>query len=158
MLWAKAAGNVFSVAAVRSSYPDPVLLYDGECGLCNRVVRLLLRFDRGGRLRYAPLQSPPAQQFLAARGLPTRDFESLVFVADWTHPDASAFLLRTAGAIASLRVCGGFGRGLAAAIAIVPAPARDAVYRFVGHTRYRWFGPWRPRPLARPEWATRFVG
>jgi predicted DCC family thiol-disulfide oxidoreductase YuxK len=34
----------------------PVLFFDGECGLCNRVVRLMLRLDRRGRLRYAPLQ------------------------------------------------------------------------------------------------------
>ena len=44
----------------------PVLLYDGECGLCNRLVRLLLRADRAGRLNYAPLQSGPAQTYLGA--------------------------------------------------------------------------------------------
>ncbi|HVO09767.1 MAG TPA: DCC1-like thiol-disulfide oxidoreductase family protein, partial [Vicinamibacteria bacterium] len=33
----------------------PVLFYDGGCGLCHLSVRLLLRLDRRGRLRFAPL-------------------------------------------------------------------------------------------------------
>jgi predicted DCC family thiol-disulfide oxidoreductase YuxK len=139
-------------------YPDPVLLFDGDCGLCNRVVRGLLRADRSGRLRYGALQSAPAQAFLAKRGLPTQDLDSLIFVTDWAHRDEAPLLKRTAGATAALRVCGGFWRRLGEMIALVPGGWRDAVYRFVGHTRYRWFGPWQPRPLARADWAQRFVG
>jgi predicted DCC family thiol-disulfide oxidoreductase YuxK len=139
-------------------YPDPVLLFDGECGLCNRVVRLLLRVDRQARLRYAPLQSAPAQAFLASRRLPAQDFESLVFVTDWAHRDTAPFLMRTAGVAAALRVCGGLWRGMAALMALVPASWRDAAYRLVARTRYRWFGPWQPKPLPRPEWSHRFVG
>ena len=63
-----------------------VLFYDGQCGLCNRVVRLLLQTDRAGRLRFATLQSAPAQAYLRQQGLPTQDFDSLVFVPDWERP------------------------------------------------------------------------
>lgn len=143
----------------------PVLLFDGECGLCNRVVRLLLRLDRRGRLRFAPLQGPAAQGFLRAHGLPTGDFSTLVFVPDWTHSTNSGqapredpeFLLRTDGAIAALRACGGAGRWLAAVLAIVPRSLRDAGYKFVARVRYRIFGPWKARPLPRPEWVARFL-
>ena len=72
----------------------PVLLYDGECGLCNRLVRLLLRSDRAGRLNYAPLQSEPAQAYLRAQGLPVTDFDSLVFVPDWNQPAQGAYRMR----------------------------------------------------------------
>jgi predicted DCC family thiol-disulfide oxidoreductase YuxK len=140
------------------AYPDPVLLFDGECGLCNRVVRGLLRADRGGRLRYGALQSTPAQAFLAKRGLSTQNFDSLIFVTDWAHRDTAPFLERTAGATAALQVCGGFWRGLAMLMALVPAAWRDAAYRFIARTRYRWFGPWQPAPLPRSEWSRRFVG
>ncbi len=140
-----------------SDAPVPVLLFDGECGLCNRVVRLLLRLDREGRLRFAPLQGPPAQGYLRAHGLPTEDFDTLVFVRDWNHRDEPNYLLRTAGVVASLRVAGGFGRMLATLLMIVPARLRDAAYRAVGHSRYRLFGPWKPRPLPRAEWAARFL-
>src|SRR3954466_61418 len=87
--------------------PRPVLLYDGECGLCNRVVRLLLKADRAGKLNYAPLQSEPAQEYLRGQGLPTRDFDSLVFVRDWDYPLIHPPLLRTDGALAACAVVGG---------------------------------------------------
>lgn len=137
-----------------------VLLFDGECGLCNRVVRLLLRLDAGGRLRFAALQSSVAQGFLRAHGLPTDDFDTLVFVPDWSRRDdpRAEFLLRTAGAIAALRSTGDAGgRLLGDLLAIFPAPVRDAGYRCVAHMRYRVFGPWRACPLPRPEWAARFI-
>jgi len=136
----------------------PVLLFDGECGLCNRIVRVLLRLDRTGRLHFAPLQSPVAQQYLRAHGLPTRDFESLVFVPDWSRMERPDRLLRTDGVIAALRVTGGLGRRLGALIGVIPAGWRDAAYRFVARWRYRVFGAWRPRPLPRAEWAERFLG
>lgn len=141
----------------RESDSQPVLLFDGECGLCNRVVRLLLRIDRTGRLHFAPLQGPSAQAYLRAQGLPTQDFSSLVFIPDWLHRDRRDFRLRTDGVVASLRICGGAGRFLGAALAMIPAPCRDAGYKLVARWRYRVFGPWRGRPLPRPEWSARFL-
>jgi predicted DCC family thiol-disulfide oxidoreductase YuxK len=136
----------------------PVLFFDGQCGLCNRLVRFLLRLDRAGRLRFAPLQGPAAQGYLRAHGLPTVDFDTLIYVPDWSRRDRPDHLLRTGGVIAALRVVGGrTARLIAAVIALFPAVVRDAGYRVVGHWRYRIFGPWRPRPLPRPEWAARFL-
>jgi predicted DCC family thiol-disulfide oxidoreductase YuxK len=136
----------------------PVLFFDGECGLCNRLVRLLLRLDRLGRLRYAPLQGGTAQAYLRAHGLPTFDFDTLIFVPEWGRRDRPEFLVRTSGVIAALRAIDtGPARTLAAVIAFFPAVIRDAGYRFVGRWRYRIFGPWRPRPLPRADWADRIL-
>jgi predicted DCC family thiol-disulfide oxidoreductase YuxK len=138
--------------------PAPVLLFDGECGLCQRVVRLLLRIDRRGVLRFAPLQGTAAQVFLRGRGLPTEDFDTIIYVRDWPTWQRSDFLVRTDGAIAALRATGSKrGRVSAGVLKIFPRPFRDAAYRAIGHWRYRFFGPWHPRPLARPEWADRFL-
>jgi predicted DCC family thiol-disulfide oxidoreductase YuxK len=120
-------------------------------------VRALLRFDRAGRLRFAPLQGPAAQAYLRAHGLPTQDFETLVYVPDWARRDRPEFLLRSAGVLAALRVTGAAGRVLAAILRVFPAGLRDGIYRVVGHWRYRIFGPWKARPLPRPEWAARFL-
>jgi predicted DCC family thiol-disulfide oxidoreductase YuxK len=56
-----------------------------------------------------------------------------------------------------LRACGGLGRVLAW-VAFLPAPLRNAAYRLVARTRYAIFGKWKPRPLPRREWASRFIG
>ncbi len=136
--------------------PQPVLLYDGDCGLCNWIVRRLLAADRAGRLHYAPLQGEPAQRYLRARGLPTADFDSLVFVPDWNQPGAHAPLLKTEGALAAARVAGGGWRRVAW-VRIVPRALRDLGYKGVARSRYALFGKYRPRPLENPEWAKRFL-
>lgn len=144
-------------APLSSEPPGAVLLFDGECGLCHRVVRTLLRLDGRARLHFAPLQGPTAQAYLRRHGLPTEDFDTLVFVPAWARREAPEFRLRTAGAIGALRAVGGAGRVLGDLLALVPSSLRDLGYRMVGRTRYALFGAWRERPLARAEWAERFL-
>jgi predicted DCC family thiol-disulfide oxidoreductase YuxK len=134
----------------------PVLLYDGKCGLCNLLVRRLLRADRAGRLNYAPLQSAPAQAYLLAQGLPVADFDSLVFVPDWDHPVLRGYRLRTDGALSAAAVVGGIW-GIVACLRVLPIWLRDPFYKLVARTRYALFGAYRPRPLAKPEWERRFL-
>lgn len=135
---------------------SPVLLFDGECGLCHRVVRLMLRLDGEGRLRFAPLQGAAAQAFLRAHGLPTEDFDTLVFVPEGRGAEARP-AFRTAGAIGALRAMRGAGRLIGDLLALIPAWLRDLGYRAVARGRYRLFGPWKPVPLPHAEWAERFL-
>ncbi len=135
---------------------QPVLLFDGDCGLCNRIVRILLRTDTGGRLHFAPLQGAPVQAYLRNAGLPTEDFDSLVFVPDWNRPKQQAPLLRTDGALAAAAVVGGWWR-LVTWLRVLPAWMRDPFYKLVARTRYALFGEYRPTPLPDPAWAKRFL-
>lgn len=143
--------------SVEGEQVGPVLLFDGTCGLCNRCVRLLLRLDRAGRLHYAPLQSPAGQAFLVQHGLPTTDFDSLILVPDWERRERPDFQSRTDGVVAALQVCGGLAWGAGRLLAIVPSRWRDAGYKLVARWRYRIWGEWFPRPLARREWEARFL-
>ncbi|MEO6993515.1 MAG: DCC1-like thiol-disulfide oxidoreductase family protein [Lacunisphaera sp.] len=134
----------------------PVLLYDGECGLCNRLVLSLLHSDSGGRLNFAPLQSPPAQGYLRSQGLPLTDFNSLVFVLNWDEPVPGGYRLRTDGALAACAVVGGGWRALSW-LRILPRWLRDFFYRIIARTRYALFGQYRPVPLPNSEWEKRFL-
>lgn len=134
----------------------PVLLFDGDCGLCHWVVRLLLRTDRRGRLKFAPLQGGAAQAYLRSQGLPTEDFDTLVFVPDWREPQKQGPLLRTDGGLAAATEVGGVWR-LVTWLRVLPAWSRDPFYQVVARTRYALFGKHRPTPLADPEWANRFL-
>jgi predicted DCC family thiol-disulfide oxidoreductase YuxK len=130
-------------------------MYDGTCGLCNACVRLLLRIDKAGTLRFAPLQGTTAQAILRERGLPTEDFDSLIFVPDFPRSDGPHHL-RTEGVLRVLKELGGVWRAMLW-LRIIPAGVRDFFYKLVARMRYRLFGEYRPRPLARPEWAARFL-
>jgi predicted DCC family thiol-disulfide oxidoreductase YuxK len=134
----------------------PVLLYDGECGLCNAVVRFILRHDREGKVHFAPLQSAPAQEYLHAKGLPEDNFDSLVFVPDWKERENQGPLLRTTGALAAFSSLGG-PWAAASRLAAIPTWIRDPVYKLISKTRYAIFGVYEPRPLENPEWEKRFL-
>jgi len=134
----------------------PVLLYDGECGLCTAMVRFMLMRDRRGVLRFAPLQGPTAQAFLRARGLPTSDFDSIVLVEDLGRADTE-YWFRTAGVLRALEAMGGGWRRVARVLRVFPASWRDAVYRMVARVRYRLFGRGRPTEPLDPRWAGRVL-
>ncbi len=135
---------------------QPVLLFDGECGLCHACVRFLLRQDKEGRLRYSPLQGETAQTFLREQGLPTEGFGTLVFVPDWGQRATCGYLLRTEGVLAACGVAGGRA-GWLVNLRIVPCGWRDAVYRLVGRWRHALFGTHQSQPLENPDWPRRFI-
>lgn len=134
----------------------PVLLYDGECGLCNAIVRFMLKHDRRGALRFAPLQGAAAQAFLRSRGMDTRDFDSIVFIEDIGRSDTRHFT-RTTGALGAMHEMGGRWTQVAGVLRVVPACVRDVIYKLVARIRYRIFGRYKPTPLPDPRWAERFI-
>jgi predicted DCC family thiol-disulfide oxidoreductase YuxK len=132
----------------------PVLLYDGECGLCHVVVRLLLRLDCSGRLRFTKLQGAFAQATLRRLGLPTENFDSIVYLPE---AGGAEYRLRTDGVIGVLRLLGGFWSGVGAAFAVVPSGWRDAAYLGVAKVRYRIFGKRDPARPVDTRHADRFI-
>ena len=46
-----------------------ILFYDGECGVCNRTVRFILKNERSNNLYFSSLQGDFAILFLAKRGI-----------------------------------------------------------------------------------------
>jgi predicted DCC family thiol-disulfide oxidoreductase YuxK len=113
--------------------PDRLVLYDGECGLCDRTVQWLLRRDRAGALRFAPLQGETARE-LRARGLDiTEDLNTVVFVDDGKLFVRSRAFTRVVRYLPAPWRWG-------AALRVVPAFVLDLVYRLIARTRYRLFG------------------
>lgn len=137
---------------------DPVgrflVLYDGVCGLCNRSVRFLLRHDRGRRLEFAALQSPIAAEILARHGGPA-DLSTMALVENLGRSE-ERLVLRSQAALEILAAVGGLWR-IVSWLRVIPRPLRDAVYRWVGRHRYRWFGRSEQCELPVPEHLARFV-
>ncbi len=147
-----------ALTAGETAGAGPVLFFDHECGLCQAIVRILRGWDAAGRLRFAPLQGAAAQAWLRQRGLPTEEFDTLMFVDDWAERAQAPVRERTAGVIAALRTLGrGSARAAADLLALVPGPLRDAGYRGVARVRKRMFGTGRPDAWRGPEWAGRIL-
>ena len=138
----------------------PVVLYDGVCGLCNRAVRFVLRRDRDGLFRFAPLQGELARAALARHGLapPAADSSdpgTLYVVIDAGGRD-ERLLARSEAVLFILRNLPLYWVA-AALFRILPRFLRDALYDFVARRRYRWFGRYDTCPLPRPEDRARFL-
>ena len=127
-----------------------VILYDGECGLCDRLVQWVAPRDRAGRFKFAPLQSEFAQGALRRHGLPLNDFDSMVVLKD------DKVLLRSTAALNVLRGLPGWR--WAYAFIVVPVGLRDLVYRWVARRRKRWFPAPEACGLPKAEWRERFIG
>jgi predicted DCC family thiol-disulfide oxidoreductase YuxK len=137
-----------------SSAPT-LVLYDGVCALCNRVVGFLLRHDRHDRFRFAPLQSEFAQNLSQRHGLNAQDLDTIVVIPDFGQPNERV-LDRSEAALWSVGQLGRPWRFLAIA-RLIPRSIREAAYRFIARRRYRMFGKYDACPIPRPEDRHKFL-
>ena len=123
----------------------PILFVDGQCVLCQRAARWVLRRDRNGRVTLAALQGRTARRLLPAalRGAASAGGESGADAAPdslvWREPDGR-IRIRSAAVLAVAAALGGRYRAGAALLRLVPAPLRDALYLALARRRRRWFG------------------
>jgi predicted DCC family thiol-disulfide oxidoreductase YuxK len=119
--------------------PHPILLYDGVCGLCNRLVQFILRRDRNAVFRFASLQSPMAAAILTRHNANPTNLDTVCVVVNHDRPD-EYLLSRSDAVLFVLEQLGGFWRPVASFLRLLPKPLRDAAYSTVARHRYRIFG------------------
>jgi predicted DCC family thiol-disulfide oxidoreductase YuxK len=134
----------------------PILLYDGVCGLCNRLNQFVLRRDPQGFFRFASLQSALAARILARHGKDPADLDTLYAVVNPDQPD-ELLLARSDAAIFVLKQLGGFWGLTGFVLQFTPLFLRDVVYRRIARNRYRLFGRFETCPLPTPETRARFL-
>ena len=132
---------------------NPVLLYDGVCGLCNRLVQFVLKRDRHAHFRFASLQSDYAARILQRHGLDPHDLDTLYVVEE----PGEQLLTRSDAVIFILRELGGFWRAVAVALSIFPKSLRDWGYDIVSRHRYRIFGKYETCKLPEQKYQDRFL-
>lgn len=111
-----------------------LVLYDGECGLCDRLVQWLLRHDHQGVLSYAPLQGETARPYVGD----SPKLDTMMFVERREDGSTKVFV-RSRGALRILGKLGLFWRLLSLG-RILPAFFTDVFYNFIAKNRIRWFG------------------
>lgn len=135
---------------------NPIILYDGVCGLCNRLVQFLLKHDREGRLRFASLQSDFAATVLGRHGIDPTDLDTVHVVVNYDQPDERV-LQRSNAILRAGRELGGFWGASSSIARVVPRPLRDIVYKLVATNRYRMFGKYDTCMLPDPSQRSRFL-
>lgn len=127
------------------------VFYDGACGLCHGAVRFLIRRDRRGAFRFAPLGG---DTFLREVGPELRAAlpDSLVLITA-----GGRVLVRTAAVRHLLRRLGGVWALLAKLVALLPQARADGLYDALARRRRRWFRrPEATCPVLPPDQRVRF--
>lgn len=133
----------------------PVILYDGECGLCDRFVQYVLGRDRAGLYRFAAQQSDLAAEVLRRHGRDPAALSTVVVVLDMGQT-TERLLMKARAALFVLMSLGGPGRWLAP-LGWLPTGLLDFGYDLVARNRHRVFGHAASCRLPRPEERARFL-
>jgi predicted DCC family thiol-disulfide oxidoreductase YuxK len=137
------------------SMSHPIVLYDGVCGLCNRLTQFLLKRDQHDRLRFASLQSDFAAVILKRQGADPKDLDTVYVVQDYDTPDER--LLARSDAILYLgKQIGGIW-SVAQVGKVLPKVFRDWLYKQVALRRYRVFGKSESCMMPEPKYRAKFL-
>ncbi len=128
---------------------EPVLFYDGDCGLCARSVQWALKHDRRGELRFSPLQGDA--YLTLVKGERPVSLDSLILA------DSTGVYTHSSGVLRMMFHLGGIWRPLSFVGRIIPLPIRDAMYRFVAKRRIAWFGTANHCDIPSPQNRVRFL-
>jgi len=117
----------------RSEIRNPILLFDGVCNLCNRLVLFVIRKDKKARIRFTSLQSDTGKALLTNAGLSPDSANTVVYVS------GDKVFLRSSAVLNLLYDIGG-GWKLFYSLIIIPSFIRDFLYNLIAKNRYRIFG------------------
>ncbi len=135
--------------------PHPIILYDGVCGLCNRLVQFTLKRDRDGLFHYAALQSDFAGEVLRPHGADPTDLDTFYLLVDRGLPTERVLDRSRAGFYLLSRL--GSGWRVLSWLRVFPKFLTDLGYRLVASNRYRLFGRSDACMLPAAEWRDRFI-
>jgi predicted DCC family thiol-disulfide oxidoreductase YuxK len=134
---------------------NPIVFYDGVCGLCNHLVQFLLKRDKRDRFRFASLQSDFARKVLTRHGVDPHDLDTVYVVKNYDQSNES-LLARSDAILHMLSQLGGIWT-LAGIGRVLPRVFRDAIYRIVAHHRYRVFGKHESCMVPEPQHRAKFL-
>lgn len=108
-----------------------ILLFDGECILCNSIVQFIVK--RNHELCFAVLQSQTGENLLKPFDIPPGSLNSLVLLEN------DKIFIKSKAVLNIIRKLNGFWP-LLYVLSIIPLFIRDKVYDKIAGNRYKWFG------------------
>lgn len=122
---------------------EPIVFFDGVCGLCNWSVDFLIANDKLKKLKYSPLQGQAIKRIQ-----PEFQSDDMNTIYVWTGSQ----LLEKSSAICWLLFQLGSGwKVLAFVLNLLPTRLLDFGYDFIASRRYQFFGVRETCRLPTPE-------
>ena len=116
-------------------FEKPLIVFDGVCVLCSRLLRFVLWADRKRKVfQFATTQSEIGQKILSQNGYDTENFETVLFITPEGNIHSKMDCV-----IEVSKSLGGFWH-FWRILKILPKSWRNGLYDFVATRRYKWFG------------------
>lgn len=128
-----------------------LVLYDGVCGLCSRLVQFLLTHDRRAAFDFASLQSGTGRAIVERSGGNPHQLDSFYLVANYRTPSARVMTKSRAALFVAREL--GWPWKIACVLGTIPSRVLDRGYDVVARHRYRMFG--RSERCLVPQWEFR---
>lgn len=112
--------------------PNHLVLFDGECTMCNGAVGYVFDLDKNDLFYYTSLHSSVGKMVVTRLNAQLQGVDSVVYLlGDQLYTRSTAFLqisrrLRYVWPLYYL--------------IYVPLPIRDGIYDWIARNRHRWFG------------------
>ena len=135
---------------------NPIILYDGICGLCNRLNQFVLRRDRNDRFRFAALQSEFAGKVLERHGVNPQVLDTMYLLLNYSQPD-ERLAARSDAAVQILTELGGIWRAIASIVQLLPRWFRDKAYNLIARNRYQVFGKFQTCQIPDERYRSKFL-
>ena len=139
-----------------TSTSNPIILYDGVCGLCNRLNQFVLKRDRNDRFRFAALQSEFAGRVLQRHGVNPQVLDTMYLLSNYSQPD-ERLVARSEAAVQILEQLGGVWRALASIVQVLPRWFRDKAYNLIARNRYQLFGKYQTCQIPDERYGSKFI-
>ena len=135
---------------------NPIILYDGVCGLCNRLNQFVLKRDKSDRFRFAALQSEFARRVLQRHGVNPQVLDTMYLLSNYSQPD-ECLAARSDAAVRILAELGGIWRALTAVMRVLPRWLRDRAYNLIARNRYQLFGKYQTCQIPDEKYRGKFL-
>lgn len=134
------------------AFPDdrPLIVFDGFCGLCSRLVQFVLRHDKAGAYRFVAAQTPLGTALFRHYGLDAENYDTFILLRDGRGHFVSEAAIELARELSP-------PWAWAPALRLVPQVIRDWVYLVIAHNRMRFFGRTEACYLPEPAVRARFL-
>jgi len=133
---------------------EHLILYDGVCGLCNRLNRFVLLRDTRAVFDFASLQSSAGRSLLQRFGRNTENLTTFYVVANY-HSESPALLSKARAVSFVIKTLGG-GAWLRV-FRVFPNTLLDLGYDLIARNRYRIFGQSESCLMPSAEFRKRFI-
>ncbi|HRP88962.1 MAG TPA: DCC1-like thiol-disulfide oxidoreductase family protein [Edaphocola sp.] len=128
------------------TYKNALVLYDGDCGFCNRSVLFILKRDQKDYFRFVALQSPLG---IAIKEQYNIQSDSIVLIEKETAYEQSEAVLKIGKHLRFLKT-------ISALALYLPRGLSNKVYDIIARNRLKFF-PNNNCELPKKEWQHKFL-